>query len=170
MSGLTLYDIEQGLSEALAAREAAGDDPEKLEAAELVLQTYAEAELKKADGYISTIKAIEGAIEARKAERDRQSIRIRALQNSVDWLKQYALGIMQSNDIKRIDGKTGSLVVRNNGGIRPLTITESELPAEYKIKEVIYKADKDKIRAALENGIDVPGARLDERGQSLTIR
>mgnify|MGYP003345701669 FL=1 len=87
-----------------------------------------------------------------------------------DWLKQYALGIMQSNDIKRIDGKTGSLVVRNNGGIRPLTITESELPAEYKIKEVIYKADKDKIRAALENGIDVPGARLDERGQSLTIR
>ena len=39
MSGLTLYDIEQGLSEALAAREAAGDDPEKLEAAELALQT-----------------------------------------------------------------------------------------------------------------------------------
>ncbi len=68
-------------------------------------------------------------------------------------------------------GRTGKLLIKANGGKRPLVITdESALPDTYTPMVITYPVDKDKLRADLEAGATVPGAYLDERGSHLEVR
>ena len=192
-NSLTLYDIERGLAEALAARDEA-KTPEELSAAELALSVYADQELKKADGYINTIKAMEAAVEYRKAERDRHGLAAKRIQSSADWLKQHALAVMQEWGVRRIEGRTaGTLLVRANGGPQPLIVQDEILPSEYKLVTITLPqsewnhilgdtswdihfrqngvvADNGEIRRCLDAGGDVPGAHYGERGESLQVK
>ena len=168
-NGLTLYDIEKGLVEALESRQLA-ETPQELEAAELALATYAEQELKKADGYIATFRSLKAAIANRKAEAQRQIDAARTLQASLDWLSHYAIATLEHWGVKAIEGKTGKISLRGNGGQHPLTVDENLLPAEYLKTETIVKPDTARIRADIEAGIPVPGCRLEERGVSLSVK
>jgi hypothetical protein len=132
VSDLTLFDIEKGLHEALTVWQEA-ETAEQLDAAELALRTYAELELREADGYITTIRGLEAAETLAKCERDRQAARAKSIRARIDWLKQFAAGCMSAWGKKRIEGKLGALTLRGNGGVQPLTITDPALvPDELK--------------------------------------
>jgi hypothetical protein len=155
MSGLTLFDIERGLHEALTVWQEA-DTAEELEAAELALRTYAELELRKADGYITTIRAMEAAETLAKCERDRQASRAKSIHARIDWLKQFAGSCMSAWGKKRIEGKLGALTLRGNGGVQPLTITNPALvPDELCTVTITFRADSAIVKQAIREGAPV---------------
>ena len=76
---------------------------------------------------------------------------------------------MADNGIKRADTMTHMVLCKANAKV--MVITDKELiPGDYR-KEIpaTWEPDKDRIRAALEVGKEIPGAKLEENGYSLTI-
>ena len=205
---MNLYDIEAGLSEALtvwqeametdALESQAGEQTqaERILAADLALRTYAELELRKVDGYIATMRTLTAALAYRKAEAARHRKAAEGIQNALDWLKQYAQTAMEVWGKKRLEGKTGYLLLKGNGGKQPVTITDGSLvPDEFCTvtatipmdlwSEVVLALDGEDlsrvrtgprvpslslIGEALERGDGVPGARLENRGQHVEVK
>lgn len=113
-------------------------------------------------------------------------------------IREYGKGEMQAAGVRSIKTATGSLTVRGNGGLQPLSVTQEELPEEYTRVTVTMphalwsnvcdrwsmdhdlsaqpgvtirtEPDNARIREALIAGIDVPGAYLAERGESLVVK
>ena len=69
--------------------------------------------------------------------------------------------------------KAGDAVIKasiaKNGGKAPIimTISEDDIPKEY--QQCVYRADKEAIRNALENGTELEWAYLGERGEHIKI-
>jgi hypothetical protein len=56
--------------------------------------------------------------------------------------------------------------LRKSGGVKPMEFVEADVTDEFKTLVV----DKSKIRKALEAGQELPFAKLNERGETLSIR
>lgn len=163
------------------------------------LTQYMEAEVRKVDNLFRFVRNEEAVIAAKKNEAQRLSESARLHQSRIDRLKLYVLGVMEALGYKKLEGRLGALSVRGNGGQLPLVVDESILPDRYRetivhmsledwrfmLAAAREKAHNDgwtgstkptgggpfdaAIRAALERGEDVPGARLEERGKHLRI-
>ena len=205
---MNLYDIEAGLSEALTVwQEAMETDAleahtgeqtqvERIAAADLALRTYAEMELRKVDGYIATMRTLTAALAYRKAEAERHKKAAQGIQNALDWLKQYAQTAMEAWGKKRLEGKTGYLLLNGNGGKQPVTITDEALvPDEFctvtatipmdlwsQVVLALDGEDLSRVRTgprvpslsligeALGKGEGVPGCRLEPRSSHVEVK
>jgi hypothetical protein len=186
---LTLYEIETGLLSMLEAREEATTDEERA-AAEAVIRAYVTEEVRKVDNIRGFIRSALAVVGAAKDEAARQADRARVWQNKIDRLKAFVLAVMLETDTTRLDGRTGTLLVKGNGGLAPLIVNEEILPDEwfeYTIK--IPGTEYLKLAASLSpvarsttrlpRGadirealalIEVPGARLEDRGKHLEVK
>lgn len=120
----------------------------------------------KAENIVKLIKSIEADVKGYKEEETRLSTRRKTLENKVKGLKDYLEGSMITLDKKDIKGKIFTLEIKKNP---PSVIIDdfNVLPMEY--KKIEEKEDKKKIKESIDNGIEVPGARIEQK-EGLRIR
>lgn len=88
-------------------------------------------------------------------------------------LRDYVQRCAQLAGWKRHSAGTYQVSIVRNGGKAPLLLDSSDpqsFPAQYRRRIEEIELDREAIRAALEAGREVPGARLGERGSRLAIR
>lgn len=115
------------------------------------------------------IKNMEGERDAIKAEGDRLTARAKSVDNQITHMKATLMMYLKAA------GKTsaGDAVIKasiiKNGGKAPLEIDiePEELPENF--RKVTFVADKEAIRAALEDGRTYSWARIGERGEHIKI-
>lgn len=195
---LTLWDIESAWVDLMQARAEAEELPETerlqaLAAVDEAIAQYTRAELQKADsiiGFCRHLKMLEQAAKEQAAYQSRRAAVAGSLLNRIKGIAQVA---MEATGKKRIDGRTGYLLVKGNGGVAPLKIQEDVLPDEYRdvtvtmplvtfrdlqeehpvlgaVKVRGIAPANDRIREDLDDGHGVPGAWLEDRGSHVEVK
>ena len=160
-----LYDISKRYQNLL---DICLDENVDLDTLEQALQTV-EGELddKVANG-IGLIQDLTYHANAMGEEAKRLAARKKAIENKIECLKNYYRDHLQAMGKTKVLTNRGTMSVVKAGGKRPLKIDdESLIPAEFKF--VIAQVDKDALRQALEDGENIQGAHLEERGLYLKI-
>ncbi len=193
-TAMGLFDIERTLHEMVDIWQEA-QTPEAIEEAEQAIRVYIEAEVRKVDNIRKYVRFCDAQSAAAKAEAALQRSRQAVWEARADRLKQFVYDVMQSFRVKKLEGNTGSLAIKGNGGKLPLSIvSETLVPDDFcdvtitmtvpawralvtranveavQGAKVTRAISNDRIRAALEAGEGVPGARLGERGSHLEVR
>ena len=135
---LSLWTIENALVELIQAREeveALGEQYEdkasELAEIDKAIAQYIRAEVGKVDNIRGFLKHAEMMRDAAKAEADAQANRARAWERRIDRVKGIVYDVMGEAGKKRIDGQTGYFLVKGNGGLQPLLVTdEAAVPEE----------------------------------------
>lgn len=113
----------------------------------------------KAISTASLIRNLETTAEAIKAAETEQAKRRKAVEKRIDWLRDYLLNCMTSVDRQRIDCPLFKIAIQSN----PVSvIIDGEVPEDYLVypEPPAPHPDKAAIKAALESGREVTGARL----------
>lgn len=196
-SKLTLWEIEAGIAELFDALEDA-DTPEARQACEQALAEYAAREVQKVDGIAALYRQFDVLAHEARAEAQRLTERARAFETRRDRVKQLVQTVMESNGLTRLEGRTSRLLLKGNGGLKPLEVTDPcEVPAECCkyigwINAELWKeirgfwdgwldgrtdefnlervVDNDRVRKAITAEGGVPGARLGERGKHVEVK
>lgn len=161
---MTLYDLTGEYMELLTMMEDPDVDPE-------VLQDTLEAvggEIEdKAEGYVCVAKELEAEADKFDKEIERLIKNRDSLRNNAKRVKATLLSAMDLIDKPKLTTEHFRVSIARNGGLQPMKIT-GDVPEEY----LIYKPEPDnkKIREALDNGLALDFAHLEERGRHLNIR
>lgn len=144
------------------------DDSAFLDELEKILKSVEyELEVKVSNGIslIQSLKSISGGMDG---EIKRLQKRKRAVDNRIEIIKQYYLDNLVAMGKTKISTARGTMTVAKAGGKKPLIIDDdSVISNDY--KKIIREIDKEKIRRALESGLSVDGAHLEERKHYLKI-
>ena len=128
---LSLYQIEADLQELMVCLEEAENEATR-EAVEQGIREYLEREVRKVDGVRAYLKHCEVMAAAATAEMRVQAQRAAAWTARAKKLIDGCKSSMESFGVKRLEGNTGTLVLKGNGGVQPLEIAdESLVPDEY---------------------------------------
>lgn len=161
---MTLYDLTGEYMKLLTMMEDPDVDPE-------VLQDTLEAvggEIEdKAEGYVCVAKELEAEADKFDKEIERLIKNRDSLRNNAKRVKATLLSAMDLIDKPKLTTEHFRVSIARNGGLQPMKIT-GDVPEEY----LIYKPEPDnkKIREALDNGLALDFAHLEERGRYLNIR
>lgn len=192
---LSLFRIETELEELMQLREDPELMPEERAATEAAIAEYVNREVAKVDGIRAYLRHCEVMRDAANEEAKRQRELSTAWDARREKLMDLCYQVMQAAGKKKLEGKTGTLQIKGNGGRQPVTITEPSLiPDEYceyvgKVAgslwrqiidklpwiestgeaEMVRTPRKSQIGDALKNGA-VPGAHLEERGSHLECK
>lgn len=147
------------------------EDPETEEEVLLTTLDSVKAEIEvKAEGYIKVMRMLEAEQKALETEAKFYSDKASTIKNNISRMKKALCEALIDTGHDTKEGlKAGNftLKVAGNGGVQPMEIT-GEVPDNY--QKIIYEADKDKIRKALENGEELSFAELLPRGKHLSIK
>lgn len=160
---MTLYEMNQEWQEVFDMLL----DPEIPEEAVFDTIEMIETDMdSKADSYAKLIRNMDGDAAQILTEINRLKDRKSAIENRRDWLKSQLENMMRTTGRTKFKTALFSFNIQRNGGKQPVDIT-ADVPAEW-LKP--GEPDKEKIRAYLESGNELPFAVLMERGESLRIR
>ena len=168
---ITLFEITDELKNFLAIMDS--DDPDDQQAFTDTLEGI-KAELGiKADAYAYAIKSASAKVSDYKAIAAYFTSKANTVQTNVDRMKDAVKEAVETvpenaNGKHVVEGKAFRFQIDNNGGKLPLIVNEDAVPDGY--KKVILQTDTDRIRAALDNGVDLGFAHYGERGTHLSIR
>jgi hypothetical protein len=171
----TLYEISDELRRIdafLAERE--GDLSGVEAMVDAWLSAVGDALLDKADGYAGLIAELEHRAGARASEAERMHRRAKADGSNAAWLKAELKGVLEQRGIAKLETSHFRISIVRNGGAVPLLLSpefEQNPPQEF-ARTIPSQTvpDKDAVRAALEAGRQVEGAKLGERGTWLAIK
>lgn len=162
---LPLYDVEKQLIELMEFRESEDLDPDARATVDAEIDRYIAAEIAKVDNIRGYLRHCEMMAGAARQEADRQASRARRWEARIDRIKSSCVKALRDAGKTKVEGRTGILRAQKNGGKLALEITdEKQLPTEYTPMVIMYPVDNEKLRADLEAGKYVPGAKLGERG------
>ncbi len=131
MTDLSLFGIESGLHELFDAWQSA-ETPEEVEAAEVAIRACAEAEVREVDNIRRYWRACDQMAAAAKHEAATQTERARLWESRRERLKAVVYAVMDQFKLKKIEGQTGSLLMKSNGGKQAVEVyDESLVPDEY---------------------------------------
>jgi len=105
-----------------------------------------------------------------KQEEKRVQALRKTSENRARFLKERLLFAFQELDIRRLDTARARVSVAQNGGKIPLVVDDADAAMDAGFVVVSRDVDKEAIRATLQDGGVVPGAKLGERGVSLRIK
>lgn len=130
MSNLTLWEIEKGIVELFDARDEA-DTPEAQRACEQAIAEYFAREVSKVDAIRGLYKHFDAlAVAARQEARD-IATRAQIFERRCDSIKEMAKVVMEANGLTRLEGRSGRLLLKGNGGLQPLEVTDpAQVPDE----------------------------------------
>lgn len=191
-----LADDLQAYTETMAMLEeqlagATGEERPDIEAdileVKATIDALGAALVQKTDSLAGVLRRMKSDVALLKEEKARISARIGAVERAEKWLKEYTAGVLQEHGWKHLKTALNTIALRGNGGLRPLKLDEAVVPGEYWTVDVRLTAeearclppgvrvigraiDGAKVRAALEAGVQVPGAELQERGQHIEVR
>lgn len=160
-----LAEIEHEIGNVLAVADELG--PEQEPVALEYLDELALEETEKVDGIVYAIRKRQAEIQFLKDEEGRIKSRRQAMENRLQNFKDFLAGIFQRESISQIKGLKGTLFMRKSASVEVNDV--NLLPAELVETRVEFKPRKPEIKAQLQEGIEVPGARMVEK-QSLSIR
>ena len=125
---------------------------------------------EKAENYAKIMRNIDGDVAAIDAEIQRLAERKKRYEARKKVLSDNLFAAMKMTGKTKFKTPMFSFSVVKNGGKQPLVIDipVEEIPEEYLAIQK-PKPDNDKIREAIQNG-DITFARLEERGERLSIR
>jgi len=146
------------------------DNPEVQQAVADALSCLQDELEDKVDNYTALIHILRARARARAEEAKRLADRVRIDQNVADRLVEALLGALQARGLAKVETQRYRVSVAKNGGKLPLLIDEPHLPPDYVLTVTQEVPNKDKIRADLKAGKEVPGARLGGRGVHLVIK
>ena len=167
MSNLTLYQVSATYLQALDFL----TDPElnlPIEAVNGTLEALTGEWEEKATNVAMFLKNMEATAEAIKNAETEMAKRRKALENRVQWLKDYLKDNMLHTGISKIECPYFKLAIQNN----PPSVSfldEEAIPERFKEKVITWKIDKSAIKDAIQSGELVPGAIL-TNGKRLAIR
>lgn len=144
------------------------DDPEDQEVFRTTLEGLDYELDLKADDYAAVIMLLNGKAETIDKEIERLSRIKLAIDNNVKRMKQILQWSMEQTGRTEIKTALHTFRIQKNGGKAPLLINEPEVPDSY--KKIILEIDREKIRAALEDGEQLPFAQIGERGSHLRVK
>lgn len=163
----TLYEISTGYEELLDLCYDENADEAEITAK---LQALNDQLTDKVANGIAIIQQLKATAEAADCEIKRLVQHKRTVENRVNFLKDYYLSHLEKIGKSRVLTPRGAMSIAKAGGLKPLRIDdEDSIPLEYKREIIQSLIDKDAIREALERGMEIAGARLEERGKYLRI-
>ena len=199
MSSLSLYAIEDALMQLIEMREDPTLQPDERAAVEQTLAEYVEREVVKVDNIRGFLKHCDMMAREAKAEAATQAERARLWEARADRVKLMCAAVMEKAGAKKLEGRTGVIRLKGNGGLVPLEVTDPAavpneccryvgwISAELWTKiyaaveaaiamdhlEAGYKLDRvvdnERTRRVLTAEGGVPGARLGERGKHVEV-
>ena len=158
MNAPTLYVITAELNAILTQLEELGGEitPELEQALAINEENFA----AKSEDYGHAILNLKGMAAAAKAEKERLAALQKFYENTCNRLDNALKTAMVATGHDKVETPTMRLSLRHS------TATEVDdldaVPAEYKTTKVEVVADKTAIKKAIQQGEDVPGARLVE--------
>lgn len=170
--GRTLLQLTEDMRTLGELLEEVGGDITSPTVAAAIDQWMAECatnQASKVEGYCTLIKEVELTACALQAEVDRLKARISVKENTAKALKTRLQWAMGEWNTRKLDTGKFLVSVQANGGKTPVEVTdEAAIPEDYFV--MVPKLDSDKLRAALEAGTEVPGAKLGVKGEHLRIK
>ena len=120
----------------------------------------------KASNIVKLIRSLEVEANAIKEEANKLSTKERIIRSKSKYLKAYLESHMKATGLKKCKADIFTLAIQKNPP--SLDIYDfDKLPEEYKLVKV--EADNSRVKDALKNGVEVPGAIL-QQSESLRIR
>lgn len=152
-TSLTLYALSRELVELMDRYDSCREEsPDLLPIVEAELQTYAAAHVRKVDSIRQYLKHCELMIDGARREVATQKAHEEAWEARRDRLKALCVDVMQEFQAKRLDGSTGSLMLKGNGGKQPVRIDIPEMvPTEFSMWTGSVSG------AAIQALLDIPG-------------
>lgn len=152
-SMLALHAKSQWLTQRLI--ESGGELDEQLEA---FFNEIAEKKTDKAEAYHHMLEHLKFEEDFFKSEGNKYLTVAKSIRNAQERMKSIIKYVMEKEGIKEITGRTCRMVLTS---AKPaLDIDEQKIPDAYKQEVVTLEVNKNKIRAELEAGNEVQGARL----------
>jgi hypothetical protein len=163
---MTLYEYGEQMANFFAAVEA-GDIPP--EAVRDTLEGLAEEWEIKAVDVACYIKTLQYEANSIAEEEKKLTARRQQRLNRANWMKEYLRFSMAQNGRKKIWNARAEISTRK-APERLEVYNDSAIPAEYRetVTE-IRRLDAD-IKAALKEGVEIPGARLERGPDSIIIK
>ena len=163
----SLYEIQTEYQILFDTLEQADGLPPEQMAELMALLDINEAEFRaKAEAYAATIRAKGARAEELRKEAKRLTDWAKTEEALADRLTDRIMAAMLSQGVKKAETEHFRFGLRSSEAVE-VEIDPSELPAAY--RRMKFEADKQAIKAALERGEEIAGARLVAR-QSLQIR
>ena len=145
------------------------DEDANLDTLEDTLQCIESSMEEKVENGIKLIKSMQAFADSVKAEKEFQEKRLKVLDNRIKRIKEYYKMNLALIGKDKVTTAVGTMALQNNPASLQI-IDDRLLPAEYlTIIPEHHEANKDKIKADLKTGINIPGAKL-IKGKHLRIR
>lgn len=124
----------------------------------------------KAEGYAIVDSELQTRIDGVEREIERLNGWLASMKNNKRRLREALMQALTVTGKTKLETEHFRIGIARNGGKQPMTISApiEEIPEAYIIREP--KVNTAAVREALEQGKELPFARLEERGQHLSIR
>lgn len=163
---MKLYELSTAMEDIYAK---VLDEEANLDALEDTLQCIEASVEEKTENGIKLLRSLQSFANAVKAERDFQDKRYKSLDNRIKRIKAYYLDNLLRMGKDKIQTNVGTMAAQDSTASLKI-FNEAALPPQYLIVvPARYELDKEKIKADLKAGIEIPGACL-EQGKHLRIR
>ena len=139
---------------------------EQRAAMDAYLDELGQQEADKIDAFCSFIRIEAARAKALKEEAAYLSKRARAAENRLDGLKAHYMAIMVQNDLKKVEGNTHKISLRNSKSVLVEDAAIATLPPEF--VKVETTPIKTAIKDFLAKGNELPGCSIVEK-QSLMV-
>lgn len=173
----TLYQISEDLT-ALEDILTQGDGEISDDEAGLALEAWFDALGEERDAKIDNYCALIAELTTKASAREVEGNRLMALAttdaNAAKRLRDRLKLFLDAHGMTKLETNRFKLTVAKNGGASPLLIpdewTSDPSSAPEQFHRRIVQLDKNAIRTAIEDGQDIPGVAIGERGTHLRIR
>ncbi len=119
---LSIFQLEAELAELMEFRENEELTPEERQAVDTQIAEYISRELTKVDNLRAYMRHCQMMAEGARAEADVQLKRAISWKTRLDYLKGFCLDAMNVLGKTKLEGRTGYLLAKVNGGKQALTI------------------------------------------------
>ena len=114
---------------------------------------------RKAEDYYFILERVKSNSEFYKEEADKYYKIAKSLENTHERIKEFLKGGMIAMDISEIIGERVKVKISDSKGKMEI-LNENDLPQQYKMIVTTTEIDKEKLRADLEAGQHITGAKL----------
>jgi hypothetical protein len=168
----SLFDITEDFVELEAKIDAVDDSSDDLEAMSQLLEWMTDLSNERAekiDAYCWFIRKLQAESETAKQVALEFREKANQRENKVEMLKSLVMQHMKTLGHPKLFGKKFTVAIQKNGGSIPVEIIDEDaLPDSVcELKRIPLKTA---IRTLMESGVNIPGARLGERGESIRIK
>lgn len=115
----------------------------------------------KVDSYYMVMETFGADAEHWKGLKQKIDRLVKSITNSEKRLKENIITAMRTLDAKTLEGEMFAFTLANTKG-KVDVYDEDQLPTKYLVEKVSYEVDKNAIAKDLADGIEIPGARMEQ--------